>query len=342
MEQQDLLISIDLGTSKSAVMTAAGLRYATPSQIGYPQDLIGVRLLGDTYAVGEAVEGKNYLEIVRPIEQGLMKTASELELDASRKLLDHLRQQVISKEGGRICAVIGVPASASQVNRDRLLGLAKEFFDVTLLVSSPFLVGYAAEKLANSIVIDIGAGTVDICALKGRLPEQGDQNSLLKAGNYIDAMLKEAITLRYPQVQLNDKVVRRIKEQYAFVGSGTPPRKAVVTLREAGRPTVVDVTQEVRQACESIVAEIIEQTEKLIATFDPNDQADAVANILLAGGGSQIAGLDQMIIAGLQGYGEVAIQKIAEVVYTSCEGGIKLASELPPDFWDQMGDVAVR
>ncbi|QEP43995.1 hypothetical protein D5085_13220 [Ectothiorhodospiraceae bacterium BW-2] len=339
MEQRDLFIGIDLGTSRSAIITNRGTRANFVSAVGYPRDLIGVRLLGDSFVVGDEACGKSYLDVTYPLEDGVFKESADRESDAARKLIAHTVQMADPKEGERICGIIGVPANASNVNKEMVLRFAREVMDVALVVSEPFLVAYGVEKLVNSIVIDIGAGTTDICALKGQLPQRDDQDSMIKAGDYIDKLLMESIQRRYPEVQVTKYLVRQLKERYAFVG--VPAEKVVVTLRQNGKPVEVDITEDIRLACESIISEVVERTAKLIASFDPSYQELAVANIILAGGGSRISGLSQMIGDGLAEFGRVGISLVDDVIYAGCEGAIKLASELPPEYWEQVGETSI-
>lgn len=336
-EKQDLLLGIDLGTSRSAVTSSRGCRETFDSAIGYPRDLIGVRLLGGTHVVGAAALGKNYLDVKRPLENGLLAETADGECDAARKLLQHAVALAAPKENERVCAIIGVPANASNVNKLMVLKLASEVVDMAMVMSEPFLVAYGMEQLVNALVIDIGAGTTDLCALKGRVPTPDDQFSLTKAGDSIDDLLMSGIGNRYPNVQITKNIVKHLKEQYAFVGESKD--KVMVTLRESGKPVQVDITREIQHACESIVPDIVEHTAKLIATFDPADQASAVANIILAGGGSLIKGLDQMIADSLSEYGEVQVSCVGEVVFAGCDGALKLAAELPPQYWDQVGTI---
>lgn len=335
MEQQDLLIGIDLGTSRSAVISSRGTRSAFDSAVGYPKDLIGVRLLGGTHVVGAEALGKSFLDVTFPLEDGVLKETGDVERDAARKLLEHAVSLAAPKESDRVCGIIGVPANASNVNKESLLQLAREVMDIAMVVSEPFLVAYGMEQLVNSIVIDIGAGTTDLCALKGRLPLPDDQFSLTKAGNSIDELLLSSILVDHPQVQVTRALAKKLKEQHSFVGQ--PPEKVVVHLRSGGKPVTVDITRAMRFACESIASEIVEHTQKLIAGFDPVDQDSAVGNIILAGGGSLIRGLDQMIADGLRDYGSVQVSCVKDVIFAGCEGALKLATELPPQYWGQVG-----
>lgn len=339
MERKDLLIGIDLGTSWTAIATSKeDHRAIFQSVVGYPKDIIGAKILGGTYIVGEEALQKSFLNPVFPLDDGVIKESGDKAFDAARKLIEYAVELAGPEEDERICGVVGVPANASVTNRELVLALAEEVMDVALVVSEPFAVGYGMDKLVNCIVIDIGAGTSDICGLKGTLPKPDDQASMSKAGNFIDDLLMDSIIVKYPNVQVNKIVCRSIKEQHAFVGK--PKEPVIVDMREEGKPVKVDLTDEIRGACEAIVPDIIEQVQKLIRGFAPEDQAAAASNIVLAGGGSRIRGLDQMIIEELHEYGDIMVTCVPDIMYSGAEGALKLATDVPPEYWGELGEVS--
>ena len=82
------------------------------------------------------------------------------------------------RDPDQLCGIIGVPARASIVSKELLLNIAKDVLHIAVVVSEPFLVAYDLGTLRNSIIVDIGAGTVDICGVKGMLPGEEDQVEL--------------------------------------------------------------------------------------------------------------------------------------------------------------------
>jgi rod shape-determining protein MreB and related proteins len=333
-----LFLGIDLGTSQTAIMSSQGANALIRSVVGYPKDIIGVRLLNGTKVVGEeALEKRSYMNLHYPLEDGVLKESSDRDTRAAKELLEHAISQVAPENRGRICGIIGVPARASITNKGQLLKMADELLDLSMVVSEPFMVAYGLNCLTNTIIIDIGAGTIDICAMKGTVPTPEDQVTILKAGNHIDEVLTAAITESYPDVQITQLLAKKIKEQYGHVGESL--NEVVVNLRSGGRPKVVDVGREVRFACESILPDILENVEQLITVFDPEDQEDALKNIILAGGGGQIIGLRRALLDHLKDHGEVNVVRVDDPDFAGAAGALKLATELPPDYWTQVGDV---
>jgi len=334
-----LIIGIDLGTSRTAVMSNRGARKIFPSVVGYPKDVIGVRLLGAPSVVGEdAVEKRSFLELRHPLEDGVVKDSNAKDLAAAKQILKHAVDAADPQPGDEIRTVIGVPARATSGNKSVVLQIADEIVSMAVVISQPFLVAYHYGKLVNALVIDIGAGTMDICVLKGMIPPAEDQITIKKAGNHIDALLMEGIADRYPDVQVNLNVARALKETHSFVGKANQgPVK--VELRSGGLPVLCDITDEMRHACESIVPEIVEAVEQLIRRFEPDDLPIALQNVILAGGGSRIAGLADMIAGKLRAYGDVKVMVARDADFDGASGALMMGQELPPKFWDQLGDV---
>ncbi len=287
-------------------MSNRGVKEAVRSVVGYPKDIIGVKLLDRTSIVGdEALAKRSYVNLHFPLEDGVLKEASDKDTQAARELIQHAISLASPQPGDKVCGIVGVPARASISNKNQLLRITDELMDFSMVVSEPFMVAYGLNKLTNSIIIDIGAGTIDICAMKGTIPGPEEQITLMKAGNHIDRFLANAITESYPEVQMTPLLAQKIKDQYGFVGN--PPQDVLVNLRSGGKPRVHEITKELRMACETIVSDIVENVEQLITVFDPEDQDEAVSNIILAGGGSRLIGLDTFLAEGLKEYGPINI-----------------------------------
>src|SRR5947209_19978459 len=151
-------------------------------------------------------------------------------------------------------------------------------------------------RLSDTLVVDIGAGTVDLCPIYGTVPAEEDQITLPVGGDFIDEHFYNLMRKTYPEAQLSLNMAREIKEKYGFVHDVN--EEAVVTLPAAGKPTPFDVTAPLREACQGIVPAIVEGLRELIARLDPELQQRMLANIVLGGGGSQLRGLDRMIEDG--------------------------------------------
>lgn len=335
--EDQILVGIDLGTCRTVVMGADGEELEIRSVVGYPKDIISRQAVGDGPLFGaEALEKRNFLDLCHPLAEGVIRDASERDYQAARELIHHLVDRIKeNSRGERVSGIIGVPARASLMNKEVLLKVAREVMDTALVVSEPFMVAYALGKLNRCLIVDIGAGTVDVCCMKGSVPAPEDQVTTFKGGDYLDERLEAAIVRRHPGVQITRSLACRIKEEHAFVGP--PERPVEVTLRVDGKPVRFDVTEEIRTVCESMVPNIVEQVEALIASFDPEDQEEVLKNIYLAGCGSRIRGLDRMIAGALHEYGDVRITGVDDPERIGARGALKLAMEVPPAHWPEIG-----
>jgi rod shape-determining protein MreB len=334
-----LLVGFDFGTLWTTIMSSRGHKKLIRSVVGYPRDIIGVKLLGAPFVVGEAAfEKRSFVDLRSPLHDGVIQEYVERDLEVARNFVSHVIETMSPGPDEEVCVIVGVPARATNNNKDMLLQVFEEVVDEVQVVSEPFLVAYGQNTLVNNLVIDIGAGTIDLCALKGAMPGQNSQVTLTKAGDFVDEQLELMITEVYPDVQMNTHVARRIKEESGYVGDA--PSRIIADLRANGRPVSYDITELVGNACELMMGEIIEGVDLLIRNCPPEDQEEMLQNILLAGGGSQIRGISEFLEGILKAeYGDVRVKCVDDSVYAVCTGGLKLAMELPPKYWEKLGSV---
>ena len=100
----------------------------------------------------------------------------------------------------------------------------------------------------------------------------------------------ERIKEAHPEAQFSVNMIKAIKEKFSNVAADMPP--VIVQLPVKGKPTDFDITDIMRDACNSIVAPLVDGLGELVASFDPEFQDRLKNRVLLAGGGSQIRGLD--------------------------------------------------
>lgn len=333
-----LLIGFDLGTSWTAIVTNRDHRKRIRSVVGYPRDMIGIKLLGQPFVVGEKAFGmRSYVDLRSPLKEGVLRAFVERDIEVARDFVGHTINNLNPGGEEEVCVIVGVPARSSNANKDLMVKVFQEFTDVVQVISEPFLVAYSQGTLVNCLVIDIGAGTVDICALKGAMPGEKSQVTVKRAGNFVDEKLEALISETYPGVQINRHIVCKLKEEHSYVGQ--PDEQIIADFRVDGKPVSYDITDAVGAACETLLPGITEAVERLIQTVSPEDQETSLQNIFVAGGGSGIKGIDQLIADALSDYGDVGVTCVTDPIYAVATGALKLASELPPQYWDQLGST---
>jgi rod shape-determining protein MreB len=334
-----LHVGLDLGTSRTSIAASNGQRMTLLSYVGYPKDVVSRKLLQRDVLFGqEAVDKRLALDLFRPLAQGVIQSEgaqAEHNLRAARDLIGEIVRRARPRADQLVYAVIGAPAQASLRNKQAILQAARESVDSVMLCSEPFAVAYGLDMLDDVLVIDIGAGTTDLCRMRGTMPEESDQITLTFAGDWIDERLSAEIRTSAPRAQFSREMVKALKERHSNVSRNAP--KTVVELPVEGKPMPFDLTDPIRNACLGIVEPIVEGLAQLIASFDPEFQPRLKRRVLLAGGGSQIKGLDRAVEEAMQErLGEGRVQLVEEPLYAGANGALKLAEEMPPEFWEKM------
>jgi rod shape-determining protein MreB len=286
----------------------------------------------------EALDNRSMLDLRRPLERGVIKEGSEKDEQAVQELLRHLislagiKQK--SKSRPKIRAVVGVPAEAFRSSKQRLRNAMDGIADSVMLVSEPFAVAYGLEALLHSLIIDIGAGTADFCVMQGHYPREEDQRTLPDAGDAIDEQLAKLIRERHPEAQFSIHMVREWKEKWSFVGE--PRNRILVTVPVRGKATELDITDEMRAACESILPPVCETLMDLLARAEPEYQDRLRQNIILAGGSSLISGLTDAIEKNLAELGGGRATVVQDPVFAGSDGGLAIARDASDVEWERL------
>ncbi|MBW7992526.1 MAG: hypothetical protein FVQ84_21265 [Planctomycetes bacterium] len=335
-DSEALFVGVDLGTCRASISASNGIREVVPTYVGYPKDNISEELLGAEPLFGEmALKHRLSVELIRPLAHGVIqdsnKSSKNRHLVAAQQLVRHLLEKAQPKPGHPVYGVIGAPARASIASKRILIDAARGILDAVMIVSEPFSVAYGLNILDRALVIDIGAGTVDLCRLHGTLPEEQDQITLDEAGDFVDETLLSLIRKKHPQAQFNVNMIRALKEQHGFVSENADRVTARFPVK--GRPKDFDITDELRTACRSIVPGIIDSIAQLIGTYDPEFQEAIRSRVVLAGGGSQMAGLASLITQGMEELGGGKVTCVDEPVFAGSNGALKMAQRMPKHFW---------
>jgi rod shape-determining protein MreB len=343
-------VGMDLGTFKTSVASANGKRTVVPSAVGWPKDHVARAMLGRDVIFGEEIwKQRLALDVVRPFRRGALKFIDGADAgispedlakhkEAARLLVKHAVSTTEPAADGPIYGVIGAPSRATILNKQVIIDAARETFDAVMVVAEPFTIAYGMNRLSNTLVIDIGAGTIDICPMYGTYPKDEDQITLPIGGDAIDEEFHRLMKQSETQAQLSLNMAREIKEKFGFVGDNEDA--AIVTLPVAGKPTQIDVSKQLKAACRSIVPGIVEALRELISKFDPEFQSSLLSNVLLGGGGSQLKGLDRLIEEALQPYGGANVTHVYDSVFAGATGALKMAMSMPAEYWQQIAEQA--
>ncbi|MHC5023260.1 MAG: MamK family actin-like protein [Planctomycetota bacterium] len=337
-----LLLGIDLGTSRSSIVSMKGARKTIESYVGWPRDAVSRKLFATDVVYGRAaLDNRLALDLYRPLEHGVIKgtdanaaTEHDRNLEAAKLLLKHLVSQVDPGRNDVLFGVVGVPAQATVKNKKAIIECAREVLDSVMVVSEPFAVAYGLGRINDTLVVDIGAGTTDLCRMHGTVPGDDDQLSCMIAGDAIDQKLFELLTEAYPEAQLTVNMCTRWKEQYGFVRDATDTIEVLIPVN--GKPVPHNITRQLSMACSILIKPILEGIHKLVASFNPEFQERLRNNIILSGGGGSLDGLTLKVQEGLDSVGGGHVTHVEEPMFAGAAGALQLADDMPGEFWEQL------
>jgi rod shape-determining protein MreB len=343
MKRETFYVGMDLGTFQTSILASNAKRGSFHTAVGWPRDHVARAMLGRDVIFGEdVVQQRLALDVVRPFAKGALKfvatehDAEQLERHkhAARLLVEHAVSLVAPPTGAAIYGVIGAPSLATSENKHVLIEAARESLDAVVLAAEPFTVAYGMDQLTDIVVVDIGAGTIDICPLYGAYPKDEEQVTIPLGGDTVDEHFLQLLHQQFPEAQVTLNMAREIKEKFGFVHDVN--ESAVIHLPVDGRPQPFDVTEPLKEACGRLVDPIIDGLREVIAKFDPEFQQKILKTVLLAGGGSQLKGLDQLVAKGLEPFGTSSVQRVYDCRFAGASGALKLAMNMPDTYWEEL------
>ena len=308
-ERKVVLLGFDLGTNKSCVLAGTSgstditVSKVIPSVVGYVKEGIvdGIIAGNSRILFGEqALQNALHAHLVPPLAEGVIA-----KLDAARDFLRHVRSVADPSGQAEIRAVIGVPANADESAREQIRQAALGNFDRILLIPEPFLsaLGYRddarvgqpgyVDPVTNSLFIDIGGGTSDLCLVQGYFPTADDQISIPVAGDAIDALIQGDLNRTYPNNGLSTAKIREIKESHSYVGAIRKPIDVRVIL--SGKAHVLELGEVLGRSANMLIDKIYPALITLISRASSDSVVTLLQNIVVTGGGSQIKGIDTVL-----------------------------------------------
>jgi rod shape-determining protein MreB and related proteins len=186
------------------------------------------------------------------------------------------------------------------------------------------------EALDNRSMLDLRR----FCVMQGHYPTEEDQRTLPNAGDFVDEQLIKLIREHHPDAQFSIHMIREWKEKYSFVGQ--TKTRVTVTVPTKGRATELDITEDMRAACESILPPICETLLDLLSKVEPEYQDKVRNNIILAGGTSLIAGLPEAIQNALHEMGGGRATVVRDPVFAGSDGGLAIAKDASNADWEKL------
>ncbi len=304
-----VLVGFDLGTNKSCLLAgpAGGSDIAVskvvPSFVGYVKDGIVDGIIAGNARIlygEEALRNMLHVRLVAPLAAGVVADPG-----AARDFIAHIRSLADPAGHAEIRAVVGVPANAGEQAREDIRRAAHGLFDRVLLIPEPFLaaLGYRddarvgqsgyLDPVVNSLFIDIGGGTSDLCLVQGYFPTAEDQISIPFAGDAIDELMHDELNRTYPNNGLSRHTLREIKEAHAYAGPSRKPLEVKVIM--GGKGHTIELGDVIGRSCNALIDSFYPALTSLIERASSDSVVMLLQNIIVTGGGSQIKGIDTVL-----------------------------------------------
>ncbi len=316
-------VGIDLGTANTLVhVKGRGIVIREPSVVAMHKKTKQVLAIGDE---AKKMLGRtpSTIEAIRPLKDGVIA-----DFDATEAMLKHYILMV--HESGKLVpriprprVVVGIPSGVTEVERRAVQEAALSAGARTCyLIEEPMAAAIGAElpisDAGGVMVIDIGGGTAEIAVIS--LGGIVLNRSIRIAGDEMDEAIIHYVRLKY-NVLLGERTAEEVKialgnaHVSAFNVQGalssakategpTEEKKQGVKFMvvrgrdlESGLPRSLKLSSdEVREALMPVLKQITSAAAELIEETPPELVSDILERgIMMAGGGSMIAGIDKLM-----------------------------------------------
>ncbi|HCS78505.1 TPA: rod shape-determining protein [Patescibacteria group bacterium] len=295
-------LAIDLGTANTLVaIKDKGIVIREPSVVARHKKTKQILAVGPE---AKRMMGKTpiNIEALRPLRHGVIS-----DFDATAAMLSyyiklvHQRPQQFIPNIPRPKVVVGIPSGVTEVERRAVQEAA---FDAgarsAYLIEEPMAAAIGAglpiQESKGSLIVDIGGGTTEIAVIS--LGGIVVNRSIRVAGDELDQAVISFARLKH-SLLVGEQTAEDVK---IAIGSAFPlPEQNQTVVRgrdlESGLPKSIKFnTNEVREALANVVNHIVAGVKEVIEETPPEFIGDIMEQgITLAGGGSQLRGIDKLI-----------------------------------------------
>jgi len=290
-------IAIDLGTASTLVyVRGKGIVLNEPSVVAVDKGTNRVRAVGEE---AKRMLGRTPSHIVatRPMRDGVIA-----DFDITEEMIRHFIRKVHnSRRMSRPRMIIAIPSGITEVERRAVSESAEQAGAREVhLIAEPMAAALGAElpiqEPAGNMVVDVGGGTTEVAVISlGGIVEF---KSTRTAGDELDSAIIQHIKREYSMF-IGERTAENIKMK---IGSAFPlEEEETMEVKGqdlvAGLPKTMTITsEEIRNALEEPVSEIISAIRQTLERTPPELAADIVdSGMVLTGGGAMLRGLDQLI-----------------------------------------------
>ncbi|MBF0276843.1 MAG: rod shape-determining protein [SAR324 cluster bacterium] len=296
-------LAIDLGTANTLVyVKGQGVVIREPSVVAVQHDSKGgYKVL----AVGEEAKlmlGRTPGNImaIRPLKDGVIS-----DFDITREMLRHFIYQVQKTYSSFLRfkprIIIAVPSGITQVERRAVRESAesagvKEVFLIEEPMAAAIGAGLPITEASGNMIVDIGGGTTEVAVIS--LAGIVYSDSARVGGDAMDDNIIQFVKKKY-NLLIGERSAEEIKIQLGSAFKPDEPKTREIKGRDlvTGIPkTLVLSDEEIRESISDVCNEIVQTVRNALERTPPELASDIVdKGIVLAGGGSLLAGLDILL-----------------------------------------------
>jgi rod shape-determining protein MreB len=288
-------IAIDLGTANTLIwLSGKGIIINEPSIIARSTKTGNVLAVGDEAKemLGKTHEG---IETIRPLRDGVIA-----DFTAVDEMLQGFIRKVNLNRLTRPRMVICVPSGVTEVERRAVRDsgekqAAREVFLVDEPVAAAIGIGLDISKPVGNIIVDIGGGTTEVAVIS--LNGVVTKKAIRVAGDEMDDSIQHWFRNEH-KLEIGQQTAEKIK---ISVGSAMRTRSKNILVKGrdlvSGIPKTIDIrTDEIRRALKDPIKRILDVIKDALEATPAELSSDIIdRGIVLAGGGSQLRGLDQVL-----------------------------------------------
>ncbi|MGH2428634.1 MAG: rod shape-determining protein [Candidatus Limnocylindria bacterium] len=296
-------VGIDLGTANTLVIVRRrGIVISEPSVVAMDTRSKRVLAIG---AEAKRMVGRTPANIVaiRPLRDGVIS-----DFDVTEQMIRYFIKKVHDRyaQVSRPRVIVGIPSGVTEVEkravRDATINAGSRW---ARLIEEPMAAaigaGLPVSEPSGSLIVDIGGGTTEVAVVS--LGGIVVSRSIRIGGDEMDTDIVSFARREY-NLLMGERTAEEIK---IAVGSAYPgEEERTVTFRGrdllTGLPRSVEVGgEQIREALEPSVAQIVEAIKETIEETPPELVADIMdQGIVLAGGGALLVGLDKRVAEATQ------------------------------------------
>ncbi len=313
-------LAIDLGTANTLVYAPGrGIVLNEPSAVAVH------KYTGEVLAVGTEAwkmlgREPRDTEVYRPIRNGTIDN-----FEVTEKMLKAFINQVHGGHQKRSHLVIGVPGSSTTLEQRSVRDAARDAKATRVDLVDEGLAaalggGLSVEDEHAHLVVDIGGGTTNIAIIASGAVVSSI--SLTAAGNAMDEAIRDYVRGKY-SMQIGERTAEEVKRELGTARQASESKNDNRVKRTEivgkdlsdGSAKAVDIgAEEIGEALDPVLAEIIAGVRRAIEESQPDVTADIYrTGIMLTGGGALLDGLSERLQSELRLHVAVVEDPLAAV-----------------------------